>query len=100
MMQNSGPTGSSTRAASQGESCSHRPGVHADLAPAPALCRNAQQRPALRVEVTFAQGKRLLDAQPGAPEHDDQAAWPPAAALVGDLRMTETISSTVGGSAG
>ena len=80
MTQNSGPTGSSMRAASQGRSCS-QPGVHADLAAAAALAVAHEQRPAPGVEVAFAERERFLDAQPAAPEHDDQGAQASAVAV-------------------
>jgi hypothetical protein len=41
-----------------------------------------------------------VDAQPGAPEHHDQRAQAEAVRRVSPWRMTATISSTVGGSAG
>jgi hypothetical protein len=87
MTQNSGPTGSSRRAASQGRSCSQPPGVHADLAPAPAFAVAHEQRPAPRVEVAFAerQRQRLRDAQAAAPEHDHQSAQAVAVAVVAGL---------------
>jgi hypothetical protein len=72
--QNSGPTGSSTRAWSQGASCLPGPVVHADLAAAAALAAPHQQRAAARIQVGLGERERLVDAQAGAPEHDDQAA--------------------------
>src|SRR5919201_1400863 len=50
------------------------PVVHADLAAPAALAAPHQQRPAARVEVGLGERERLVDAQAGAPEHDDQAA--------------------------
>jgi hypothetical protein len=44
--------------------------------------------------------ERLLDAQPGTPEHDVHRAQPPAVTVIGGVAVTATISSTVGGSAG
>jgi len=82
MMQSSGPTGSSTRDCSQGESCS-QPGVHADLAPTATLAAAHEQRPPPRIEVALAQRERLLNAQPAAPEHDDQRPQASAVAIVG-----------------
>ena len=55
-----------------------RPVVHADLAAAAALAAAHQQRSAARVQVGFGQRERLMDAQAGAPEHDDQPAQPAA----------------------
>ena len=77
------------------------PGVHPDLAAPAALAVAHEQRAAPRIEVVFAERERLLDAQASAPEHDDQRAqarrpWRSSAAS----RITATISSTVGGSAG
>src|SRR5215218_7873298 len=61
------------------------PLVHPDLAPTPALAVADDQRPAPRVEVVLGQGERLLDAQPGAPEHDDHRAQPPPVAVVAGM---------------
>ena len=63
----------------------------------PALAAAHRQRPAAGIEVALAERERLLDAQPAAPEHDDQRAQPEAMSVVGGLRMTAMISSTVGG---
>jgi hypothetical protein len=41
-----------------------------------------------------------VDPQPYSPDHDDQAAQPPSVGRSRAMRMTATISSTVGGSAG
>ena len=77
------------------------PGVHADLAAAAALAVAHEQRPAPRVEVALAERERLLDAQPAAPEHDDQCAEPGSrGGRRRPARITAMISSTVGGSAG
>jgi hypothetical protein len=50
------------------------PCVHADLAAAPALAAPDEKRAASVVEIALGKGKRLLDAQPGAPHDHDQAA--------------------------
>ena len=97
MTQNSGPTGSSTRAASQGRSCS-QPQASIPIFATPATLAAAhEQRAAPGVEVALAEGERLLQAQAAAPEHHNQGAQPEAMAVVGGLAP---ISSTVGGSAG
>jgi hypothetical protein len=44
--------------------------------------------------------ERLLDAKAAAPKDDDQGAQASAVAAGADWRITATISSTVGGSAG
>jgi len=49
-----------------------RPPIHADLAALAAFASADQDRAALAVEVTLCQGQGFADAQPGAPEHDDQ----------------------------
>jgi hypothetical protein len=54
------------------------PVVHADLAAPAALAAADEQRSAARVEVGLGERERLVDAQAGAPEHDDQAAQPTA----------------------
>jgi hypothetical protein len=59
-----------------------------------------KQRPAARVQVVFGERERLLDAQPGAPDTRiiarSRHPWRSSAVW----RMTATISSIVGGSAG
>jgi hypothetical protein len=72
--------------------------VHADLASAPALAVAHEHRSAPRVEVMLAEQERLLDAQPGTPTNDDDRPQPWRSG--GARRITATISSTVGGSAG
>jgi hypothetical protein len=62
MMQNSGPTGSSARAASPGAQLLPAPFVHADLPPAAALAAADQQRSAPLVEVVVCERERLLEA--------------------------------------
>jgi hypothetical protein len=70
--QNSGPTGKSRRAASQGESCSQpQASSGADLTAATALAVAHEQRAAPGVEVAFAERQRLRDTQAAAKEHDD-----------------------------
>ncbi len=49
----------------------------------PTLTRAPSWRPAARIEVALANRERLLDAQPGAPEHDDQRPQAGAVAIVG-----------------
>src|SRR3954454_12713946 len=55
-----------------------RPVVHADLAATAGLAAAHQQRSAARIEVGLGERERLADAQPGAPQHDDQPAQPAA----------------------
>jgi hypothetical protein len=55
-----------------------RPVVHSNLAAAATLAASHQQRPAARVQVGLGERERLVDAQPGAPAHDDQPAQPAA----------------------
>jgi hypothetical protein len=50
------------------------PVVHPDLAAFVALAVTDEQRTAALVEVRFGQRERLLDPQPGTPQHHDQAA--------------------------
>jgi hypothetical protein len=85
MTQNSGPIGSSTRAASPRSQLLPTPGVHPDLAAPAALAVAHHQRPARGVQVALAERERFLDAQPAAPEHDDQRAQPEAMAVVAGL---------------
>jgi hypothetical protein len=62
------------RTFSQGSSWWNPPVVHADLASMAALAAAHQDRAAPRVEIELGQVERFLDAQAGAPEHDDQPA--------------------------
>jgi hypothetical protein len=41
-----------------------------------------EQRSSPCVEVAFGERERFLDAQPGAPQHDDDRAQPPAVAVL------------------
>ncbi len=97
--QNSGPTGSRP-ALEPGSELLQAPFVHADLAAAAALAVADQDRAAARVEVALGERERLLDPQPGAPQTTitarSRAPWRSSPAW----RITATISSTVGGSAG
>jgi hypothetical protein len=52
------------------------PLVHANLAAPTALAAPNKQRAASAVQVGLAKRQRLLDAQPGPPQHDDHAAQP------------------------
>src|SRR4051812_47755057 len=87
MTQNSGPTGSSRRAASgePGAQLLPAPGVHADLAAPAALAAAHQQPAAPEVAVALAERQRLRDAQPAPPEHDHQRAQPLAVGVVAGL---------------
>jgi hypothetical protein len=78
------------------------PRVHADLAAPPALAASDQERAATLIQIGFSQGERLLDAQTGPPQDDDQTAQSVAVRALssGTPRMTAMISSTFGGSAG
>ena len=55
-----------------------RPLVHADFAASAALAASDEERAAAVVEIELGERQRFPDAQPGAPEDDDQAAQPPA----------------------
>jgi hypothetical protein len=74
--------------------------VHADLPPAATLAVAHEHRSATPVEVVLGESERLLDTQPGAPQHHGDRAQPEAVAVMWAWRITATISSTVGGSAG
>src|SRR5215211_2751228 len=76
------------------------PVVHPDLAAAAALAAAHQERAAARVEVALEQIERLLDPETGAPENHDQPRIRSPATPSPATRMTATISSTRGGSAG
>src|SRR4051794_11973415 len=73
MTPNRGPTGSSRRMTPHGSSCSQSPLVHPHLAAATALAAAHEQR-AASVQIGLAEREGLVDAQPRAPEDDDQAA--------------------------
>jgi hypothetical protein len=87
MMQNSGPTGSSGRAASQGRIC-----VHADLAASAALAASDEERTASGVEIVLGGRERFVNAQAAAPEHDDQRAQsPPVPVLAGEAHDRDDL---------
>jgi hypothetical protein len=54
------------------------PVVHADLAAAAALATADEHCAAAGVEVSLGERERFVDAQPGAPEHNDQPSHPQA----------------------
>ena len=76
------------------------PRVHADLAATTALAATHKQRAAPVIKIGFGEGQRFLDAQPGPPEDDDQAAQASPVRAVAGRPHDATISSTLGGSAG
>jgi hypothetical protein len=61
------------------------PRVHADLAPAIVLAVPDQNRTATLIKIGLGQRERLLDPQPGAPEHDDQRVEAMTVAIVPGL---------------
>src|SRR5215218_5223097 len=61
------------------------PLVYADLASPPSLAVPNQNRSAPRVKVVLGERERLLDAQPGTPQHDDHRAQPPAVTVIGGV---------------
>jgi hypothetical protein len=73
------------------------PAVHPDLTPLAALAVANQDGAALGIEIALAQGERLTDPKPGAPDHDDQTTKPDPVGASPAARMTAMISSTVGG---
>jgi hypothetical protein len=76
MTQNRGPKGRSRRATSQGCSCS-QPQASIPISGGGRLAVAHEQRPTLRVKVGLGERKRLLNAQPTTPEHNDQSTQPP-----------------------
>jgi len=56
--------------------------------------------PAAFVQIALGERERLVDPQAGAPEHDDHSAQAIAVVVSPAWRITATISSTRGGSAG
>ena len=85
MMQNGEPAGSSARALSHGRSCCQPHSSNADLGSPPALSVTNPNRSARHVKAVLGERERLLDAQPGAPQHDDNRAQPPAVTVIGGL---------------
>jgi hypothetical protein len=77
-----------------------RPTVHADLAPAPALTAPHEKRAAGLVEIAFGQLQRFVDPEAGSPEDHYQARIRRPCGRFPAARMTATICSTLGGSAG
>jgi hypothetical protein len=76
------------------------PPVHADLASLSALAATNEDAAARPVKVTLGQRKRLADAQPGAQSTTMSARVLKPCVVSPATRMTATISSTAGGSAG
>jgi hypothetical protein len=74
LTQNGCPTGNLDSGGQPRSKLLPPPRVHADLGPPAALAAAHEQRPTPRVKVALAESERLLDAQPAAPEHDDQGA--------------------------
>jgi hypothetical protein len=76
------------------------PRVHAHLAAASALAATHEQRAASVIEIGFSEGQRFLDPQAARQRTTikPRRRWPCASSPA--LRMTATISSTLGGSAG
>jgi hypothetical protein len=98
-MQNSAPTGICSRTCTPGRKLVPTPVVHADLAPHTALAVNEDQT-TVAVKVALGESECLVDAQPGAPQHDDQGTQTAPQAPSPAARITPMISSTGGGSAG
>ena len=87
-----------TRATARGDRS--RPRHPSDFPALVALPPAHEDRAAARIEIGLDQRQRFLDPQPAAPQHDDQRAEPDPVPIGRILRITATISSTVGGSAG
>jgi hypothetical protein len=66
MMQNSGPTGSSTRAVSHGRSCSQPYSSMPTSRRRPPFAAADEDRSGPVVEIVLGKRERLLDAQPGS----------------------------------
>jgi len=77
------------------------PSGHPDFASLAAFPRPNEHGAAAAVEIAVLERVRFTYAQPSAPQQDDHRAKPVSVGTVVDrARMTATISSTVGGSAG
>jgi hypothetical protein len=62
-----------------------------------------EQRATTAIKIRLAQRERLVDAQPSAPQHDDQATQPtPVTTIVGAAHHTDDLlhGRRIGGSAG
>src|SRR3954469_21361399 len=98
MTQNRGPDGERGPRREPGTQLLPAPLVPPELAPATALAVAHQHRSTPVVEVMLGQRERLLDAQPGAPDHDNHRAQPPPVAV--RAGVTHDGDDLVGGSAG
>jgi hypothetical protein len=84
-MQNSGPTGSSTRSLQPRLDVLPGPIVHSNLTTAPALTAAHEHRATPPVEVGFAQRERFVDAQPARQSTTISPQQPPAVITVAGL---------------
>lgn len=73
MTQNNGPYGSDCRSSDHGVTCSQPQSSMPISRRRPPLPRRMTIEPS-RVQVMLGQQQRLVDAQAGTPEHDDQPA--------------------------
>ena len=98
---NDGPMGSPVRSCSQGVSSS-RP--HASMPTSrrrSPLPRRNEHGAAALIEIELGERERLVDAQPGAPQHRDQAAQPNTVRVVtGRVHDGDDLLDLGGGSAG
>ena len=76
------------------------PRVQANLAAFAVLPGADQHRPAGRIKIGLRESQCLTDPQPSAPQHHDDRPQPIAVDIGPAARITATISSTGGGSAG
>jgi hypothetical protein len=76
------------------------PSVHPDFATLAAFPAPNEHGAAAAVQVALLEGERFADAQPGAPQQDDQRAKPVAVGTVTDRAHDSNDLLTVGGSAG
>jgi hypothetical protein len=74
--------------------------VHAALTPVPAPARTHQHRATPPVQIGLSERKRLADPKRCAPQHDDWTTKTLPCSVFPAARITATISSTVGGTAG
>jgi hypothetical protein len=76
------------------------PVVHPDLAISPSLAATDEDRTAAAIEVRLTQRERFVDARPARHNTTIRPRSRLPCTLSPAMRMTVTISSTVGGSAG
>jgi hypothetical protein len=76
------------------------PAIHADFTALAAFALTHKHTAACGIEITLSEGERLTDSQPGTPQQHNKRSRSQPVGVSPAHRMTATISSTLGGSAG